>query len=52
MITYCVMMRPKQGIIQNMQVNAETEYNARKMALALWPSFTIVRIWPVSYRDA
>lgn len=50
--TYAVLMRPIHGAIHTLHLQAETEFYARQMALALCPSQLVIKVYPVSSRDA
>lgn len=50
--TYAVLMRPIHGAIHTMYIQAETEFCARQMALALCPDQLVIKVYPVSNRDA
>jgi hypothetical protein len=49
---YQVILRPKQGLIHTHTVKAEDAFQARQLALALFPQDTIIKIMTVSSRDS
>ena len=50
--TYAVMLRPMQGPIHTLHVQASAAFQARQMALALYPDQMVIRVYVVSYRDS